>query len=190
MSDWFERRVARALNADVSLGRDERARRRRDGARAAGRRRGASRSPARRRMASPRAEAPSSGLSLAAGIGGISTLSIVAPNSRAGASRPLLGRDRRHGRVHAARYAATRAPDVRCARCAACRRGGRLQPVGRRRDAAHARRSDRGAGRSRSRCARASTATRSSSTARAGSRTRTPRDRLRERMAASTRCSI
>ena len=80
MSDWFERRVARALRADVSPGGDERVRRRvmervREAA--------AEGHPVRRR-----AEAwwrPSRhsvvGLSLAAGIGGLSTLSALVPDA-------------------------------------------------------------------------------------------------------------
>lgn len=84
MSDWFERRVARALNADVSLGCDERARRSvMERVRIAA----AEGHPVRRRTDAWHRPSRSSivGLSLAAGIGGISTLSIVAPNSRAGA---------------------------------------------------------------------------------------------------------
>ena len=85
MSDWFERRLARALRADVPLGSDERARRRvMERVRVAA----AEGHPVR-----PRAEpwhrlSRSSivGISLAAGIGGISTLSIVAPDARPAAS--------------------------------------------------------------------------------------------------------
>lgn len=81
MSEWFERRVARALRADVPLGSDERARRgvmeRVRAAAAEGyprhRRRGRWHSVSRHSIV---------GLSLAAGIGGISTLSIVSPAAR------------------------------------------------------------------------------------------------------------
>ena len=84
MSDWFERRVARALHADVPLGGDEQARRR-----VMERVRGAAAEghPVRRRTDLWRRPSRYSivGLSLAAGIGGVSTLSIVAPDSRVGA---------------------------------------------------------------------------------------------------------
>ena len=85
MSDWFERRVARALSADVPLGCDERARHsvmeRVRSAAAEGH-------PVRRRAGAWRRPSRSSivGLSLAAGIGGVSTLSITAPHSPAGAA--------------------------------------------------------------------------------------------------------
>ena len=84
MSEWFERRVARALHADVPLARDERARR---GVMERVRRAAAEGHPVRRRSDGWHRPSRSSivGLSLAAGIGGISTLSIVAPNSPAGA---------------------------------------------------------------------------------------------------------
>ena len=84
MSDWFERRVARALNADVPLGCDELARRR---VMERVRRSAAEGHPVRRRADVWHRPSRSSivGLSLAAGIGGISTLSIVAPSTRAGA---------------------------------------------------------------------------------------------------------
>ena len=84
MSDWFERRVARALNADVPLGCDEQARRR---VMERVRRSAAEGHPVRRRTDMWRRPTRYSimGLSLAAGIGGISTLSIVAPSARSGA---------------------------------------------------------------------------------------------------------
>ena len=81
MSDWFERRVARALRADVALGVDERARRRvmervREAA--------AEGHPVRRRGESWSRRSRNSlvGLSLAAGIGGLSTLSAVVPDAQ------------------------------------------------------------------------------------------------------------
>lgn len=81
MSDWFERRVARALRADVPLAVDESARRRvmarvREAAAAGhpGRRRGDSWSRISRHSIV--------GFSLAAGIGGITTLSAVVPQAR------------------------------------------------------------------------------------------------------------
>ena len=84
MSEWFERRVARALQADVPLARDERARR---GVMERVRRAAAEGHPVRGRADGWHRPSRSSivGLSLAAGIGGLSTLSIVAPNSPAGA---------------------------------------------------------------------------------------------------------
>jgi hypothetical protein len=84
VSDWFERRVARALNAEVSLGGDDHARRR---VMERVRRAAAEGHPVRRRAGTWHRATRGSivGLSLAAGIGGISTLSIVAPSSRAGA---------------------------------------------------------------------------------------------------------
>ena len=83
MSDWFERRVARALSAEVSLGCDERARR---GVMERVRTAAADGHPVRRRVDAWHRPSRSSivGLSLAAGIGGISTLSIVAPHAPAG----------------------------------------------------------------------------------------------------------
>ena len=79
MSEWSERRIARALRADVPLGSDERARgavmERVRAAAAEGypihRRGGAWRRVSRQSIV---------GLSLAAGIGGISTLSILSPD--------------------------------------------------------------------------------------------------------------
>ncbi|MFL5618824.1 MAG: hypothetical protein ACJ79A_10600 [Gemmatimonadaceae bacterium] len=85
MSDWFEHRVARALRADVSLCDDERAR---HGVMERVRRAAAEGHPIRRRAEPWRRPSRSAivGLSLAAGVGGISTLSVIAPNSRPGAS--------------------------------------------------------------------------------------------------------
>jgi len=85
VSDWFERRLARALRADVPLGSDERARRRvMERVRVAA----AEGHPVRRRAEPWHRLSRSSivGISLAAGIGGISTLSIVAPDARPAAS--------------------------------------------------------------------------------------------------------
>jgi hypothetical protein len=84
VSDWFERRVARALRADVPLCGDERARRSvMERVRVAA----AEGHPVRRRAEPWRLSRSSIvGLSLAAGIGGISTLSVVAPEARPGAS--------------------------------------------------------------------------------------------------------
>jgi hypothetical protein len=84
VSEWFERRVAQALHADVPLARDERARR---GVMERVRRAATEGHPVRRRSDAWHRPSRSSivGLSLAAGIGGLSTLSIVAPNSPAGA---------------------------------------------------------------------------------------------------------
>ena len=80
MSDWFERRVARALRAEVSLGGDDRVRRRvmervREAA--------AEGHPARRRAEPWWRPSRHSlvGLSLAAGIGGLSTLSAIVPDA-------------------------------------------------------------------------------------------------------------
>lgn len=93
MSDWFERRVARALRADVPLAGDERARRRvMDRVRAAA----AEGRPVRRGGGPWHRVSRSSivGLSLAAGIGGISTLSLVSPGVRpvaSGLSSAVLG---------------------------------------------------------------------------------------------------
>jgi hypothetical protein len=84
VSDWFERRVARALHADVPLGSDERARR---SVMEHVRRAAADGHPVRRRRDPWHRLSRSSivGLTLAAGIGGVSTLSLVAPDSRVGA---------------------------------------------------------------------------------------------------------
>ena len=84
MSDWFERRVARALRADVPLGSDERAR---HSVMEHVRRAAADGHPVRRRGDPWHRLSRNSivGLTLAAGIGGISTLTLVAPNSRSGA---------------------------------------------------------------------------------------------------------
>lgn len=81
MSDWFERRVARALRADVALGADERARRR---VMERVRQAAAEGHPVRRRGEPWLRRSRNSivGLSLAAGIGGLSTLSAVAPEAR------------------------------------------------------------------------------------------------------------
>ena len=93
MSDWFERRVARALRADVALGGDERAR-----ARVMERvREAAAEGHPVRRRAEPwllRSRTSIVGLSLAAGIGGLSTLSAVVPDARrevAGLSSVVIG---------------------------------------------------------------------------------------------------
>lgn len=85
MSDWFERRVARALRADVPLCGDERARR---GVMERVREAAAEGHPVRRRGAPSHRSRLSAivGISLAAGVGGISTLSALAPASRPGAS--------------------------------------------------------------------------------------------------------
>ena len=84
MSDWFERRVARALQADVPLCGDERARRKvMERVRIAA----ADGHPVRRRDSWHRWSRSSIvGISLAAGISGITTLSVVAPATRPGAS--------------------------------------------------------------------------------------------------------
>jgi len=81
VSEWFERRVARALRADVPFGNDERAK---HGVMERVRAAAAEGHPAHRRGGAwHRVSRPSIvGLSLAAGIGGISTLSIVSPNAR------------------------------------------------------------------------------------------------------------
>ena len=81
MSEWFERRVARALRADVPLGSDERARRSvMERVRAAA----AEGHPIHRGSGGWHRVSRQSivGLSLAAGIGGISTLSILSPDAR------------------------------------------------------------------------------------------------------------
>ena len=85
MSDWFERRVARALQANVPLGGDERARR---GVMDRVRLAAAEGHPVDRRRADPWRRSRNSilGISLAAGIGGITTLSVVAPDARPAAS--------------------------------------------------------------------------------------------------------
>ena len=85
MSDWFERRVARALRADVPLCGDERARR---AVMERVRQAAAERHPVRRRVDPWHRWSRSSivGVSLAAGIGGITTLSVVAPATHPGAS--------------------------------------------------------------------------------------------------------
>ena len=78
MSEWFERRVAAALHADVPLGTDERARQRvMERVRVAA----AEGHPVRRggRPWQRLARHSLVGLSLAAGIGGISTLSAIVP---------------------------------------------------------------------------------------------------------------
>jgi len=83
VSDWFERRVARALHTDVPLGSDERARR---SVMEQVRRAAADGHPVRRRDPWHRLSRNSIvGLTLAAGIGGISTLTLVVPDSRTGA---------------------------------------------------------------------------------------------------------
>jgi hypothetical protein len=84
VSDWFERRVARALQADVPLCGDERARRKvMERVRIAA----ADGHPVRRRDSWHRWSRSSIvGISLAAGISGITTLSVVAPATRPGAS--------------------------------------------------------------------------------------------------------
>jgi hypothetical protein len=81
VSDWFERRVAQALQADVPLCRDERARR---SVMERVRMAAADGHPVRRRSDPWHRWNRSSiaGISLAAGIGGITTLSVVAPDAR------------------------------------------------------------------------------------------------------------
>lgn len=83
MSDWFERRVARALRADVPLGSDEGARR---GVMERVRAAAAEGHPVHRRGATWHRVGRQSivGISLAAGIGGISTLSVIAPTAHPG----------------------------------------------------------------------------------------------------------
>ena len=81
MSEWFERRVARALRAEVPLGGDERAKGSvMERVRAAA----AEGHPVHRRGGAWHRVSRQSivGLSLAAGIGGISTLSIISPAAR------------------------------------------------------------------------------------------------------------
>jgi hypothetical protein len=83
VSDWFEQRIVRALRGDVPLGSDERARRSvMDRVRKAA----TQGHPVRRRSDPWHRLSRNSivGLGLAAGIGGISTLSVIAPDSRAG----------------------------------------------------------------------------------------------------------
>lgn len=93
MSDWFERRIARALRADVPLGGDERARR---GVMDRVRQAAVEGQPVRR-SSEPwlrRSRNSIVGLSLAAGIGGLSTLSAVVPEARrdvAGLSSIVIG---------------------------------------------------------------------------------------------------
>ena len=93
MSDWFERRVARALHADVALGDDDRARHR---VMERVRQAAAEGHPIRRR-GDPwlrRSRNSIVGLSLAAGIGGLSTLSAVVPDAQreaAGLSSVVIG---------------------------------------------------------------------------------------------------
>jgi hypothetical protein len=83
VSDWFEQRIVRALRGDVPLGSDERARR---SVMDRVRRAAAEGHPVRRRSDPWHRLSRNSivGLGLAAGIGGISTLSVIAPDSRAG----------------------------------------------------------------------------------------------------------
>ena len=85
MSDCFERRVARALRADVPLCGDERAR---GSVMERVRKAAAEGHPVRRRADPWHRWSRSSivGISLAAGIGGITTLSVIAPEARPGAS--------------------------------------------------------------------------------------------------------
>ena len=85
MSDWFESRVARALRADVPLSSEQRAR---HAVMERVRRAAAEGHPVRRRIDPWHRWSRSSivGISLAAGIGGITTLSVVAPETRTAAS--------------------------------------------------------------------------------------------------------
>jgi hypothetical protein len=85
VSDWFERRVARALHANVPLAGDERAR---HAVMERVRRAAAEGHPVRRHTGPWHRWSRNSivGISLAAGIGGITTMSVVAPETRAGAS--------------------------------------------------------------------------------------------------------
>jgi hypothetical protein len=93
VSDWFELRVARALRADVALGGDDLARRR---VMEHVRRAAAEGHPVRR-WGEPwlrRSRNSILGLSLAAGIGGLSTLSAVVPTAQreaAGLSSVVIG---------------------------------------------------------------------------------------------------
>ena len=93
MSDWFERRVARALRAEVALGADDHARRRlMERVRLAA----AEGYPVRRRSEPWLRRSRNSilGLSLAAGIGGLSTLSAIVPDAQreaAGLSSVVIG---------------------------------------------------------------------------------------------------
>lgn len=81
MSEWFERRVARALRAEVPFGSDERAKR---GVMERVRAAAAEGHPVRRRVGAWNRVSRQSivGLSLAAGIGGVSTLSVISPSPR------------------------------------------------------------------------------------------------------------
>ena len=93
MSDWFERRVARALRADVALAGDDGARRR---VMARVRQAATEGHPVRRRREPWLRPSRNSivGLSLAAGIGGLSTLSAVVPDAQrqaAGLSSVVIG---------------------------------------------------------------------------------------------------
>ena len=93
MSDWFERRVARALGAEVALGGDDRARRR---VMERVRQAAAEGYPIRRRGEPWLRRSRNSilGLSLAAGIGGLSTLSAIVPGAQrevAGLSSVVIG---------------------------------------------------------------------------------------------------
>ena len=85
MSDWFESRVARALRADVPLCSDDRAR---HAVMERVRRAASEGHPVRRRVDPRHRWSRSSivGSSLAAGIGSITTLSVIAPETPAGAS--------------------------------------------------------------------------------------------------------
>ena len=87
MSEWFERRVAAALHSDVPLGADERARHRvMERVRVAA----AEGHPVRRAQPWHRLSRHSLvGLSLAAGIGGISTLSTILPAAQRDAEQRL-----------------------------------------------------------------------------------------------------
>ena len=93
MSDWFELRLARALRADVALGGDDLARHR---VMEHVRRAAAEGHPVRRRGEPWLRRSRNSilGLSLAAGIGGLSTLSAVVPTAQreaAGLSSVVIG---------------------------------------------------------------------------------------------------
>lgn len=85
MSDWFEHRVARALRTDVPLCSDDRAR---SLVMERVRRAAAEGHPVRRSGHSWHRASRNAivGISLAAGVGGISTLSALAPAARPGAS--------------------------------------------------------------------------------------------------------
>ena len=93
MSDWFEGRVARALRADVALAADDGARRR---VMARVRQAAVEGHPVRRRREPWLRRSRNSivGLSLAAGIGGLSTLTAVVPDAQrqaAGLSSVVIG---------------------------------------------------------------------------------------------------